>query len=252
LKGGSIVKSHELYAGFLGLLFLLWWIVLAVRPLDRKDWALENALVVVIVGTLVATRRRFPFSRISYTLLFLFLCLHEVGAHYTYAKVPYDHWLEILTGGRYDHLAALHRNHFDRLAHFSFGLLCAYPIREVFLRVAEARGFWGYYLPLDVTMAFSMVFEILEWVVAQIFGGNLGIAYLGSQGDVWDAQKDMGLACLGAILAMTVTAAINLRLQRDFGREWAESLRVKGRRPLGENVLLRLLTRRKRKTDLSA
>lgn len=126
------------------------------------------------------------------------------------------------------------RNHFDRLVHFSYGLLLAYPIREVFLRVANVRGFWGYFLPLDLTMSSSMMFELFEWGAAEYFGGNLGMAYLGTQGDVWDAHKDMALASLGALIAMTATAAINLLLQRDFAREWARSLRVKRTEPLGE------------------
>jgi len=132
------------------------------------------------------------------------------------------------------------------VVHFAFGLLLAYPIREVFVRVAEAKGFWGYYLPLDVTMAFSMIFELVEWAAAEFFGGDLGVAYLGTQGDVWDAHKDMLMATLGAVVAMAVTAALNARLQRDFAREWAESVRVKIERPLGEDEIRRLLAEDRR------
>src|SRR5262249_49902512 len=131
------------------------------------------------------------------------------------------------------------RNHFDRFAHFGFGLLLAYPIREIFLRVADARGFWSYYLPLDVTMASSALFELMEWAAALVFGGDLGVAYLGTQGDPWDTHKDIALASLGALVAMLINAAINLRLQCDFAREWSESLRVKRKRPLGEEALPR-------------
>jgi len=236
--------THARHRSVLLFAFLLVWAALAVAPLDRHDWALENALVVPFVLLLVLSRRQFPLSRISYALIFLFLCLHEVGAHYTYAMVPYDAWFQGLTGRRLNDLFGLQRNHFDRLVHFSFGLLLAYPIREVFHRVANVSGFWGYYLPLDVTMAFSMVFELFEWVAAEVFGGDLGVAYLGSQGDVWDAQKDMGLATLGALAAMGITAALNLYLQRDFAREWADSLRVKHPAPLGEDEIRRLWRRR--------
>lgn len=225
----------------LGALFLLVWGALAIAPLDRKDWALENALVIFIVPVLVLSRKKLPLSRISYTAIFIFLCLHEVGAHYTYAKVPYDAWFSSLTGSTLNGLLGLERNHFDRLAHFSFGILLAYPIREVFLRVADVRGVWGYYLPLDVTMATSMLFELFEWGAAELFGGDLGVAYLGTQGDVWDAHKDMALAMLGAIIAMLLTAAINFHLQRDFARELAESLRVKGQSPLGEEEIAKML-----------
>ena len=222
----------------LGLYGLL-WLALAMAPSDRAAWALENALVVAFVPALVASMRWFPLSRLSWTLILLFLSLHTLGAHYTYAEVPYDAWSEALLGVELNHILGLERNHFDRLVHFSYGLLLAYPMRELFLRVADARGFWGYFLPLDLTLSTSATFELLEWAAAELFGGDLGIAYLGSQGDMWDAQKDMALAGLGAAIAMTVTLLVNRRLQRDFNREWDESLRVKRRAPLGEVELAR-------------
>ena len=235
-----MTRAHSRYPVVLGCLFALVWVGLSIAPLYRQDWLLENVLVVPLVLVFAVTYRRFPFSRVSYTLIFMFLCLHEIGAHYTYAEVPYDRWLERLTGQSLNSVLGWQRNQFDRFAHFSFGLLLAYPIREIFVRVASARGFWAYYLPLDVTMACSMVFELIEWGAAEAFGGNLGAAYLGTQGDPWDAHKDMALATLGAILAMLLTGLINLRFQRDFAREWAESLRVKGKRPLGEEEIRKL------------
>jgi putative membrane protein len=225
--------SNRRFAILLGGLFAIEWIALSIRPLYRADWLLENYLVLAFVPLLVATNRRFPFSRASYTLIFLFLCLHEIGAHYTYAQVPYDSWFRALTGQTLNSLMGWQRNHFDRFAHFCFGLLLAYPIREIFMRVADARGFWGYYLPLDVTMASSALFELIEWSAAELFGGDLGMAYLGTQGDPWDAHKDIALASLGALLAMLINASVNLRYQRDFAREWVESLRVKKKRPPG-------------------
>ncbi|HEX3133223.1 MAG TPA: DUF2238 domain-containing protein, partial [Planctomycetota bacterium] len=95
------------------------------------------------------------------------------------------------------------------------------------LRVAEVKGFWGYYLPLDLVMSFSLLYELLEWVVAVVFSGGVGQSYLGTQGDEWDAHKDMALAAVGALLSMTVNALINARWQRDFAREFNESLRAK-------------------------
>lgn len=192
------------------------WALLALDPHDRADWALENALVVAFVLGLAASYRAFPLSRISYTLIFLFLCLHEIGAHYTYALVPYDDWFRPWAGFGLNDALGFERNHFDRAIHFSYGLLLAYPIREVFIRIANVRGFWGYFLPLDITMSTSMLFELFEWAAAEFFGGELGMAYLGTQGDVWDAHKDMALASLGALLAMLATAALNAYLQRDF------------------------------------
>jgi putative membrane protein len=159
--------------------------------------------------------------------------------------VPYDEWFQSFTGRTLNSVLGWERNNFDRVVHFSYGLLLAYPIREVFLRVANVRGFWGYFLPLDLTMSTSMMFELFEWGAAELFGGELGQAYLGTQGDIWDAHKDMALASLGALIAMLITAAINRALQHDFAREWVESIKVKHPRPLGEDAIARMLNQRK-------
>lgn len=203
------------------------------------DWRLENALVAGFLVLLAATYRRLPLSRVSYTLILLFLCLHETGAHWTYSEVPYNRWWQSLFAVSLNQQLGLDRNHFDRLVHFSYGLLLSYPIREIFLRVANVRGFWGYFLPLDVTMSTSMIYELIEWGAAVTFGGALGDAYLGTQGDMWDAQKDMAMASLGALVAMTVIALINARYKRDFARDFIDSLKVKHPAPLGEEELAR-------------
>jgi len=239
----STQASRRTYPRILFVLLVALTIAMGINPHHRADWLLENGLLFVGVGVLVATHRSFPLSKVSYTLLFAFLCLHSVGAHYTYSLVPYREWFAALglTSG-----VAEGRNHYDRLVHLCYGLLLAYPVREVFVRVADAKGFWGYYLPLDVVMATSMLYEIIEWGAAEFFGGDLGVAYLGTQGDPFDAQKDMALAALGGIVAMLVTAAINRHFQRDFARTWAESLRIKHPEPLGEESLARHLDARER------
>jgi putative membrane protein len=220
--------SRKSYLWVLVAVYAVWWVLMAINPKHFADWLLENALVVAAIGLLVFTYKRFPLSLVSYTCIFLFMMLHALGAHYTYAEVPYQQWFPVFEGGR---------NHFDRLVHFLYGLLLAYPIREMFLRIGNVRGFWGYFLPLDLTMSTSMLYELIEWWAAEFFGGELGMAYLGTQGDVWDAHKDMALASLGALIAMAVTALINRRMQRDFAAEWAESIRVKRKVPLGESAL---------------
>jgi putative membrane protein len=192
--------------------------VSAIEPHYPSDWWLENALAWVLVLVLLATRNVFPFSRTSYALILVFLLFHELGAHYTYAEVPYREW--------FPSLAVTERNHYDRLVHFLFGLLLAYPVREVFLRVAKVRGFWGYYLPLDLTMAFSMLYELLEWAAALAFGGELGMAYLGTQGDVWDAHKDMALATLGAFVAVVCVWIVNTVRGGDVTLGWIERTRA--------------------------
>jgi putative membrane protein len=232
---------HRRFLTVLAVLLAIQFVAWAITPFDRKDWMLENALVVLFVGALAATHRKLTLSRISYFLIFLFLSLHLLGAHYTYSEVPYDAWFQALTGRTFNELVGWERNNFDRVVHFSYGLLLAYPIREVFLRVIQLKGFWGYFFPLDITMSTSMLYELVEWGAASFFGGDLGQAYLGTQGDVWDAHKDMALASLGAVIAMLVTGGLNYWLERDFAAEWVESLRVKSRTPLGEDEIQRLL-----------
>src|SRR5512134_2842788 len=236
--------EHRRYLLVLGVLFGILFTALAIDPWHRADWALENALVVAFVLFVAFSYSRLILSRVSYTTIFLFLCLHEIGSHYTYAEVPYDEWFKALTGQTLNSVLGWERNNFDRVVHFAYGLLLAYPVREIFLRVANVRGFWGYFLPLDLTMSTSMIFELFEWLAAELFGGDLGAAYLGTQGDIWDAHKDMALASLGALIAMLGTYAINRTLQRDFAAEWAESLRVKTPHPLGEDAIARMLENR--------
>ena len=203
------------------------WLWSGWAPWHRQDWLLENALVAVALPVLWAIYRRLPFSRLSWTLVCVFLCLHQLGAHYTYSEVPYEAWWRRLTGGSFNALVGWDRNNFDRIIHVLYGLLLAYPVREIFLHLVKVRGFWSYFLPLDLTLSSSALYEMIEWAAAEVFGGDLGAAYLGTQGDPWDAQKDMALATAGALVAMLVNALVNWKCQRDFAREWVDSLTVR-------------------------
>lgn len=233
--------SHRKYLGILALIFGVVFLVLAVSPHDRSDWALENALVLVFAIVLGLSYKRFPLSRISYTLIFIFMCLHEIGAHFTYAEVPYDEFFVDVFGFSLNEYMGWSRNHFDRAVHFLFGVLLAYPVRELYCRIADSKGFWSYFFPLELTMAASMMFELFEWGAAEMFGGDLGVAYLGTQGDVWDAHKDMALASLGALLTMSFTLLLNWKIQSNFRDEWHDSLSVKNKNPLGEDEIVRLI-----------
>ncbi|MCT4656922.1 MAG: DUF2238 domain-containing protein [Cohaesibacter sp.] len=221
--------SRNKLVGLLTAIFGCVFIALAISPYDRGDWALENVLVVFFALALGLSYKSFPLSRLSYVCIFLFLILHEIGAHNTYAKVPYDAFLIRTFGFSLNDLMGWDRNHFDRLVHFLFGVLFAYPIRELYCRLAGAKGFWAYFFPIEMVMASSMIFELFEWGAASFFGGDLGVAYLGTQGDVWDAHKDMALASLGAFLAMAAVFVINMKTQGDFWQEWKSSLSVKAK-----------------------
>ena len=219
--------SNKRYLAILTGLFLVEAAIVAIKPRYPQDWMLENILPIIFLVYLWGTVNKLTMSKVSYTLIFMFMAFHEIGSHYTYAEVPYDTAFKALTGISFNELVGWERNNFDRVVHFLYGLLLAYPIRELYFRIADARGFWGYFLPLEFTMATSMLYELIEWGAASVVGGDLGMAYLGTQGDIWDAHKDMLLASIGALLAMAITAAIHYRVQKDFVREWTESFRIK-------------------------
>jgi putative membrane protein len=182
----------------------------AIAPKYPGDWWLEMLLAFVFMTVLVATHRRFAFSNFSALLIAIFLALHTYGAHYTYAESTFGDWLK-------DALS-LSRNHYDRIVHFGFGLLMAYPLHELARRVLHLRGGWSFALPWLVALALSGGYEIVEGWTARIVSPELGTAYLGTQGDEWDAQKDMSLANSGSLIALALTALY----RRTTGREpWA-------------------------------
>lgn len=240
----SQASAHRRYAATLLALFAVVFLALGWKPSYREDWLLENVLVFVLLPGVVLSYRKLPLSKISYTALFLFLCLHEVGSHYTYAEVSYDAWSKMLLGRDFNSIVGWDRNHFDRVVHFLWGLLIVYPAREVFLRVADAKGFWAYFFPVLLVMSTSLSFELIEWGAVMVFGGDLGMAYLGTQGDIWDSHKDSLLATIGALIASFVIAGVHSTLDRDFTREWVESLRVKHSEPMGEVAIERMLEER--------
>jgi putative membrane protein len=178
---------------------------MAISPNDRSDWLLENLLAVAFMAVLIATYPRFRFSNTSYILITIFLTLHTIGAHYTYSEVPLGFWLKEWLG--------LSRNHYDRIVHFAFGLLMAYPFREVLMRKGGLRDPWSFVVAVATVQAGSDLFEIIESWVAMIVSPDLGNAYLGTQGDQWDAQKDMTAAFVGGITSMTITAIL-VKLRR--------------------------------------
>jgi putative membrane protein len=186
-------EEHPLLKVYL-ICFLLFWAWTFAGTTDRANWFTENALTILFVGGLAITHRRFRFSDLSYTLMFVYILLHVYGAMYTYAENPLGYWLK-------DHLG-WERNHYDRIVHFSFGFLLAYPMRDYFHNHFQWPRWVCWTLPVEITMSFSAAYELIEWAVSEVFFPAQGPAYLGTQGDVWDAQKDMGLAFSGAVLAM--------------------------------------------------
>jgi putative membrane protein len=162
-------------------------------------------IVFVAVPLLVLTYRSLRLSNFAYSCLFVFFVLHEIGAHYTYSEVPWRDWLRF---AGVDAATSGERNHYDRLVHFSYGLLVFPAIWELFAARAQPRRIWRYLMPLLFIMGHSVVYETIEWGAAEVFGGDLGVAYLGTQGDEWDSQKDMFLAAVGALIGLAACATM--------------------------------------------
>jgi len=188
-------KQNRLLQALL-LFYALLWVVMAIRPVYPADWALENVLVVIFVAYAWRTYQRQAFSELSYLLVFIFMCMHSIGAHYTYAETPLGLWMQDWFG--------YERNHYDRLVHFSFGLLLTYPLREFIMRYSPMRGAWLFTFALSLSIASSGVYELIEWAAVLLVSPEAGQAYLGTQGDEFDAQKDMALASLGALITLVV------------------------------------------------
>ncbi len=182
------------------LVFFSVWVSTAAGTSDVANWLLENLLVVLFLIFLGVTYRTYQFSDLSYLFICVYLCLHVYGSKYTYAENPLGYWLQGQFGWE--------RNHYDRIVHFSFGFLLAYPMREMFLSWLKYPVWVAWLLPVEITLSISGFYELIEWAVADVFFPAQGAAYLGTQGDIWDAQKDIFLATLGAILATTIVSSI--------------------------------------------
>ncbi|HNR92888.1 MAG TPA: DUF2238 domain-containing protein [Dokdonella sp.] len=186
-------------------LFIGLSVVLGIAPATREDWLLENVLVVLALAWLVHSYRRLPLSDAAYACLFVFGVLHEIGAHYQYSAVPYEAWFAAISGGgSLDAMFGFERNQYDRLVHFLYGVLVTPAAVEVIEARVRPRGVWRFLVPFTFMASHALAYELFEWLAASLFGGDLGEAYLGTQGDAWDAHKDMALAVLGNALVLPV------------------------------------------------
>jgi putative membrane protein len=196
-------------------------------PKDRVQQVLFLVLLVVFLGTCIAPpyrefllmqhtptvlgglllgwmSNRFTISRLSFASITLFLCLHSLGARYLYSFTPYDAWSEQLFGVSIGELFSFQRNHYDRLVHFSYGLLIAVPIQEFERRYLKLSIGVASILAVECILATSAAYELAEWLVAVVFAPAWAEQFLGHQGDPFDAQKDMALATAGAILSVSI------------------------------------------------
>jgi putative membrane protein len=182
------------------VIYLLLFVFLAVSPYDRSVWWVENIPVLSVVGILLITFNQFRFSNFAYFLMCVFLCYHTIGGHFTFELVPFDWGNHLLSKLGFDFILPEGRNNFDRLGHFLVGIF-AYPVVEISLRKKwVANKGVAFFLAVFALGFLAASYEIIEMVYAVLEGGESGAAFLGSQGDIWDAQKDMFLDICGAIV----------------------------------------------------
>jgi len=192
-------KSHKLvYA-----LYVVVWIVMAINPKYPQDWLLENVLIFIFFPFLFFMDKKHHYTLLSIIFLLIFASLHSLGSHYTYSEMEY---FDVIT-----QFFGFERNHFDRLVHFLFGLL---TFRVLFEMITKGTNTVKTALLFTFTMivSISTVYELLEWLAAAILQPDLGMAFLGTQGDVWDAHKDTALATVGAL--------INIAFYQSYKRLW--------------------------------
>lgn len=183
----------------IGFVVIVYWASTFLFTPNKANWYTENVLTVLSLIVLLTSYKKFKFSDLSYLMFGIYLLLHMYGAEYTYAENPFGFWLR-------DTLS-LGRNYYDRIVHFSFGFLLTYPMREYFKNYFDWPNWVCWVLPCEITLSFSGMYELIEWLVADLFFPAEGIAYLGSQGDIWDAQKDMSIAFIASIFAVLVIAS---------------------------------------------
>lgn len=181
---------------------------MAIRPSDWKVWAVENTLLVIFIVVLALVYRKFPQSNLSYLLIAIFLAMHAYAAHYTYQNTPVDEWLK----------QALHikRGFYDRIVHFAFGLLIAFPVREAVQYFLKLRGKWPpYIVTFTIIMTASALYELLEMWSAYLFNRKLAAQYIGLEGDPFDSQKDMTMALIGILIAIALFLMLHTTLNKN-------------------------------------
>ncbi|MDZ4781736.1 MAG: DUF2238 domain-containing protein [Planctomycetia bacterium] len=198
-------------------LFLVCFCVSCINPPYLQFMLMQHAPTLPAAFLLCFLANRFEISRLSFGSILLFLALHTLGARYLYSYTPYDDWARALMGRSISELFGFERNHFDRMVHFSYGLLLAIPIQEFERRHLGLSLALSSVLAVECILATSALYEIIEWLVAVVFTPEWADHFLGMQGDVFDGQKDMALATAGAMISIGVMAAMHV--SRTWGRK---------------------------------
>jgi len=196
-------KSHKIVYS----IYLLIWIILAINPKYPEDWLLENLLVFICFPFLFFMDKKYNYTLLSIIFLLIFASLHSLGAHFTYAKMEYFDTITKYFG--------FERNHFDRLVHFLFGLLAFRILFEMILQSTKSAK-TALFFTFTIVVSISTIYELLEWLAVDMLYPDLGMAFLGIQGDIWDAHKD--------ILAATIGAGVNIIFYKSYKKLWLSKI----------------------------
>jgi len=194
----------------IGLLLVLLLIAQIDQPYPEVA-LLQHIPTMLLIVAAPPLLRRWPLSTASVACIVAFMALHTLGGRYAYSNVPYDDWARALTGGSFSDAFGWTRNHYDRLVHFAFGALSVVPVAEIVRRWGGLGPRGAAIAVLGWVLAISCLYEIFEWLLTIVAAGETADRYNGQQGDIWDAQKDMALATLGAILVMAMGPIVRNR-----------------------------------------
>ena len=208
VRGGTIeieavdVRYRWTLAAFFAVVAATWW-----HPIHPAEQAMHHSLTLIGLVALLLVQRARPLPYASFLLILIFLALHSVAARWIYSFVPYDDWTSALFGVRISDVFGWQRNNFDRLVHLSYGL-CFGP---VIFRALRDRTRWAPILAVDIVLSTSALYELFEWSIAMTLAPGAAEAYNGQQGDMRDAQKDMAIATIGAVIGVTLAAYLARR-----------------------------------------
>ena len=209
LKANNSKKPRLLHLFLLASFFAIFvWSL--IKPNDFFIWWLESLPAIVGVGLLLIFYNRFRFTNLVYILVWIHAVILLIGAHYTYAQMPLFNWFR--------EAFELSRNHYDRVGHIAQGFIPAIIARELLVRTSPLRkGGWLFFVVISICLAISAAYELLEWFAA-VASDDGAVAFLATQGDVWDTQKDMALCLLGAVVSLLALSRIHDKQLKNLNR----------------------------------
>lgn len=195
------MRQRRFKTGILIFFFLI-LIISCIDPIYPRDMYLQHSATIAVAIFLVYSTIKNNLSNTSFFLIVVFMIFHIIGARWIYSNTPYDQWISSLTGFEINSYFGFKRNHYDRLIHFLFGFLILIPLQELFQRRPAINRKTSFQLAFLSILSLSMLYEVFEWMLSIVLSPDAAEAYNGQQGDYWDAQKDMALALIGALIML--------------------------------------------------